>query len=159
MANLQGNHTTRQNWQALYTWPSPPQSGPATARLYESNLKGNEAILWRFWSVLHARRAVGVQVIYCHLWQRALLSIKLLTYAPNNNTGLPSGQKQTTKSLKKYSFSIFGVYSFYAVADQRPTEWPSGWLCSWSRASDSKELILAVRRSLRDTGEGIFMPA
>lgn len=99
-----------------------------------------------------------MQVIYCHLWQRAPLSIKLLTYTPNNNTGLPGGQKQTTKSLKKQSFSIFGVYIFYIVADQRPTGWPSGWLCSWSRAIDSKELSLAVQRSLRDTGEGIFMP-
>ena len=98
------------------------------------------------------------QIIYCHLWQRVLLSIKLLTYTTNNNTGLPGAQKQTTKSLKKYSFSIFAVYSFYTVAAQRLTGWPSGWLCSWSRTSDSKELSLAVQRSLRDTREGIFMP-
>lgn len=76
-----------------------------------------------------------MQVIHCHLWQRALLSIKLLTYAPNN-TGLPGGQVKTTESLKKYSFSVFGVYSFYTVTAQRLAGWPSGWLCSWSRASE-----------------------
>lgn len=80
----------------------------------------------------------------------------LLTYRPNCNTGLPGGQKQTEKSLKKYSFSIFGVYSFYTATAQRLAEWPSGWLCSWSRASGGKELSLALL--LRDIREETFMP-
>lgn len=100
--------------------------------------------------------AVSMPKIYCYLWQKALLSIMLLTYGPNYNTGLPGGQKQTEKSLKKYSFSIFGVYSFYTVTAQRLAEWPGGWLCSWSRASDGKELSLALL--LRDIRERIFMP-
>lgn len=59
-----------------------------------------------------ARRAVGVQVIYCHLQQRVLLSIKLLTYAPNNNSGLPGGQKQTTKSLRNIISPSVGFTAF-----------------------------------------------
>lgn len=79
----------------------------------------------------------------------------LLTYRPNYNTGLPGGQKQTEKSLKKYSFSIFEVYSFYTATAQKLAEWPSGCLCSWNRASDGKELSLALL--LRNIMEGIFM--
>lgn len=81
---------------------------------------------------------MSTQIIYCYLWQRALLSIMVLTYGPNYNTGLPDGQKQTEKSLKKYSFFIFGVYSFYTVTAQRLPEWPSGWLYRWSRASEAR---------------------
>lgn len=93
-----------------------------------------------------------MQVIYCHLGQGALLSIKLLTYTQNNNTGLPGGQKQTTKSLKKYPLPIFGVYSFYTVAAQRLAGWPRGWLCSWTRASDNGDCA----DKSEDTGEGTF---
>lgn len=97
-------------------------------------------ILW-FGSALYGRMAVSMQIIYCYLWQRALLSIMVLTYGPNYNTGLPDGQKQTAKSLKKYSFFIFGVYSFYIVTAQRLPEWPSGWLCRWSRASEARSWV------------------
>lgn len=83
---------------------------------------------------------------------------QLLAYAPNNNARLPGRQQQTMKSLNKYSFTIFGVYSFYTVAAERLAWWLSSWLCSWSRASDSKELRLSVQRSQRDTGKQILMP-
>lgn len=156
--NLQKNLLTRQNWQALYTWLSHTTAWlshyQALQELFQREWsKFCGAILW-FWSALYGRMAVSMQIINCCLWQRALLRIMLLTYGPNYNTALPEGQKQTEKSLKKYSFSIFGVYSSYTITAQRLAEWPCGWLCSWSRASDGKELSLAQQRSLRDMGRG-----
>lgn len=121
-------------------------------------LPGFAREIWRWMKQFVARRAVGVWVIYCHLQQRDLLSIKLLTYAPNNNTGLPGGQKQTTKSLRNIISSSVGFTAFYTVAAQRLAGWPSGWHSSWTGASDSKELSLAALGNLRDTWDGTFMP-
>lgn len=161
--NLKKNLTTRQNWQALYMWLSRTQPGPATARLYTSYFKENEAnSVEQFVVLISSTRKTDCEHANNLLLLMAKSSLYLAscywTYGPNHNTGLPGGQKQTDKSLEKYSFSIFGVYSFYTVAAQRMAEWPSSWLCSWSRACDSRELSLARQRSLRDIGEGIFMP-
>lgn len=101
--------------------PNPTQPGPAIARLYESGLKANKTVLQKFSSPLCARKAVGVQVIYCHLLQRALLSHQLWTYAPKNSARLLDGQQQTMKSLNKYSFTALGIFSFYTGEAQRLT--------------------------------------
>lgn len=45
------------------------------------------------------------------LRQRALLSIRLLKSTPNNNAGLPGGQKHTARSIKKYSSPFFTAFT------------------------------------------------